>query len=145
MKGNQIFQLFKIYLEKMINIQITKPRLIKLQDFLKWFWKNSKAEIYAVHYNDSKQNLRDLLLDADHSRATIGLQKIFNINNDNFLFNWEWTQMEQTASRLIRNAGSWYEHYWVYDGYTNREVLGSSIGPGSNSHYFSINKLEIKN
>ena len=112
--------------------------------FFRWLWKDSKAEIYAeFHHNDSKQNLRDLLLDADHSRAaTIGLQKIFNINNDNFLFNWEWTQMEQTGSRLIRNAGSWYEHSWVYDGYTNKgEVLGSAIGPGSNSHYFSLNRI----
>ena len=50
--------------------------------------------------------------------------------------------MEQNASRLIRNAGSWYEHSWVYDGYTNRgEVLGSAIGPGSNSQYFSISRL----
>ena len=38
--------------------------------------------------------------------------------------------MEQTASRLLRNAGSWYEHRWVYHGYTNYgEVLGSGIGP----------------
>jgi hypothetical protein len=112
--------------------------------FLKWTWKDSKAEIYAeFHHNDSKQNIRDLLLDSDHSRAaTIGVQKVFNVNNDNFLFNWEWTQMEQTASRLIRNAGSWYEHSWIYDGYTNKgEVLGSSIGPGSNSHYFSLNRI----
>ena len=115
--------------------------------FFRWFWKDSKAEIYAeLHHNDSKQNLRDLLLDADHSRAaTIGLQKIFNINNKDFLFNWEWTQMEQNASRLVRNAGSWYEHAWVYDGYTNKgEVLGSSIGPGSNSHYFSLNRISDK-
>ena len=112
--------------------------------FLKWFWKDSKAEIYVeFHHNDSKVNLRDLLLDSDHSRAaTIGLQKIFNINKDNFLFNWEWTKMEQTASRLIRNAASWYEHYYVFDGFTNKgEVLGSSIGPGSNSHYLSINRI----
>ena len=115
--------------------------------FLKWLWKDSKSEIYAeFHHNDSKQNFRDLLLDTDHSRAaTIGIQKIFNINNDNFLFNWEWTQMEQSASRLVRNAGSWYEHSWVYDGYTNKgEVLGSSIGPGSNSHYFSLNRVRKK-
>ena len=53
--------------------------------------------------------------------------------------------MEQNASRLVRNAGSWYEHAWVYDGYTNKgEVLGSSIGPGSNSHYISIDKFEFK-
>jgi len=51
--------------------------------------------------------------------------------------------MEQTASRLTRNAGSWYEHRYVYHGYTNNgEVLGSGIGPGSNSHYFSIKLLK---
>ncbi len=113
--------------------------------FFKWIWKDSKAEIYAeFHYNDSKNNFRDLLLDSDHSRAaTIGIQKIFDINENEFLFNWEWTQMEQTAGRLLRNAGSWYEHRYVTPGYTNRgEVLGSSIGPGSNSHYISINRIK---
>jgi hypothetical protein len=112
--------------------------------FLRWLWEDSKAEIYAeFHHNDSKQNLRDLLLDSDHSRAaTIGLQKIFYINNTDYLFSWEWTQMEQNASRLIRNAGSWYSHNKVRDGYTNNgEVLGSGIGPGSNSHYFSLKKI----
>ena len=112
--------------------------------FFRWLWKESKAEIYGeYHYNDAKQNFRDLLLDSDHSRAvTIGLQKVFKINYDDYLFMWEWTQMEQTASRLIRNAGSWYEHGWVYDGYTNKgEVLGASIGPGSNSHYFAIHRI----
>ena len=113
--------------------------------FLRWLWKDSRAEIYAeYHHNDSKNNIRDLLLDSDHSRAvTVGLQKVFLINNENFLFSWEWTQMEQTASRLLRNAGSWYEHGFVYDGYTNfGEVIGSSIGPGSNSHYFALNKIK---
>ena len=112
--------------------------------FLRWLWDDSKAEIYVdYNYNDSKQNFRDLLLDSDHSRAvTVGLQKVFEINNDNYLFSWEWTQMEQSASRLIRNAGSWYQHGWSYDGYTNRgEVLGAGIGPGSNSHYFALNRL----
>ena len=115
--------------------------------FLRWFWKDSNAEIYVdYHHNDSKQNIRDLLLDSDHSRAvTVGLQKIFKISNDDFLFSWEWTQMEQTASRLLRNAGSWYEHGWTYDGYTNEgEVLGAGIGPGSNSHYFALNRIRNK-
>ena len=115
--------------------------------YLRWLWENSKSEIYAeYHHNDSKQNLRDLLLDSDHSRAvTIGIQKVFNINNDNFIFSWEWTQMEQTASRLLRNSGSWYEHTFVYDGFTNNgEVLGAGIGPGSNSHYFALNRIRNK-
>ena len=113
--------------------------------FMNWYWKDSKARFYfEFHHNDSKQNMRDLLLDSDHSRAvTLGVEKIFNIKNSNFLFSWEWTQMEQNASRLLRNAGSWYQHSWVYDGYTNRgEVLGSSIGPGSNSHYISLSKIQ---
>jgi len=112
--------------------------------YFRWFWKEAKLEIYSeFHHNDAKQNFRDLILDSDHSRAaTLGIQKVFDINSRNYLFNWEWTQMEQTASRLLRNAGSWYEHTYVYDGYTNRgEVIGSSIGPGSNSHYFSINRI----
>ena len=113
--------------------------------FMRWMWEDSKSEIYFEYYlNDSKQNLRDLILDTDHSRAsTIGLQKIFKVKGSKLLFNWEWTQMEQTASRLIRNATSWYAHNYVRDGFTNRgEVLGSSIGPGSNSHYISISKIK---
>lgn len=112
--------------------------------FFRWVWKDSNAEIYAeFHHNDAKVNLRDLLLDSDHSRAaTVGIQKIFKVGNLNYLFGWEWTQMEQSASRILRNAGSWYEHGWVYDGYTNKgEVLGSSIGPGSNSHYISLDRI----
>jgi hypothetical protein len=112
--------------------------------FLKWLWLDSKADFYVeFHFNDAKQNFRDLLLDTDHSRAaTFGINKIFNIKNNDILFTWEWTQMEQNATRLLRNSGSWYEHGMVYDGYTNRgEVLGSSIGPGSNSHYISLSRL----
>ena len=49
--------------------------------FFRWIWKESKTEIYGeYHYNDAKQNFRDLLLDSDHSRAvTIGLRKLFDL------------------------------------------------------------------
>jgi hypothetical protein len=114
--------------------------------YFRWLWEDSNAEIYAeFHYNDAKQNIRDLLLDSDHARAvTIGMQKLFKSKKSKniYKFSWEWTQMEQTAGRLLRDAESWYMHAWIYHGYTNHgEVLGSSIGPGSNSHYFSINKI----
>ena len=113
--------------------------------FFKWVFPNTGSEIYTeYHFNDAKLNLRDLILDSDHARAaTFGIQKIFKLRNNDYLFNWEWTQMEQSASRLVRNAGSWYEHSFVMDGYTNRgEVIGSSIGPGSNSHYFSLKRIK---
>jgi hypothetical protein len=117
--------------------------------FFRWIWEDSNAEIYAeFHYNDAKQNFRDLLLDSDHARAaTIGIQKVINSKNSNYkyLFSWEWTQMEQTSGRLLREAGSWYRHGFVYDGFTNHgEVLGAGIGPGSNSHYFALNRIREK-
>jgi hypothetical protein len=75
----------------------------------------------------------------------LALQKIFKISNDNFLFSWEWTQMEQTASRLVRMQGLGMSIGWTYDGYTNEgEVLGASIGPGSNSHYFALSRIRDK-
>ena len=114
--------------------------------FFRWFMEDSKAEFYGEFaHNDAKMNIRDLLLDSDHSRAvTLGFRKLFDSkkNNSQFEFHWEWTQMEQTGGRLVRNAGSWYMHYRVHHGYTNNgEVMGAGIGPGSNSQYFSIAKL----
>jgi hypothetical protein len=115
--------------------------------FFRWVWEDSKAEIYGeFNHNDSKFNFRDLLSDSDHSRAvTLGILKLFDSKKDNsqYEFHWEWTQLEQTASRLVRNAGSWYMHGRVYHGYTNNgEVMGAGIGPGSNSQYFSISKIK---
>ena len=114
--------------------------------FFRWVWKDSKAEIYGeFSHNDSKFNLRDLLADSDHSRAvTLGIRKLFDSENNNYQyeFHWEWTQLEQTASRLVRNAYSWYMHERVRHGFTNNgEVIGASIGPGSNSQYFSVSKI----
>ena len=114
--------------------------------FFRWIWRDSKAEIYGeFHYNDAKLNLRDLMLDSDHARAvTIGIQKLFKSGENSFYkFSWEWNQLQQTSSRILRDSGSWYTHINVREGYTNRgEVMGASIGPGSNAQYFSISKIK---
>ncbi len=116
--------------------------------FFRWVWPNANAEIYGeIGMNDAKFNLRDLFLDFNHSSAsTLGFKKIFN---KNFLVNWEGTSLDQGSSSALRDAGSWYYHGLVRHGYTNYgEVMGASIGPGSNSHYFSLtrfsNDYEIK-
>ena len=148
-KGASIgwFPIFNNFLRKNDNIQpFEKETDQAAGGFFRWVWEDSKAEIYGeFNHNDSKLNFRDLLLDSDHSRAvTLGIRKLFDSKTDNsqYEFHWEWTQMEQTASRLVRNAGSWYMHGRVYHGYTNNgEVMGAGIGPGSNSQYFSISKL----
>lgn len=111
--------------------------------WLRWIWFDSNAEFYAeFHRNDASANFRDLILDSDHSRATtIGIHKLFKTEKDGryIQFNWEWTQMAQTGGRLLRDASSWYRHGSVRHGYThNGEVLGASIGPGSNVQYLSV-------
>lgn len=115
--------------------------------FGRWIWFDSNAEVYfEFAKNDAAINLRDLLVDTDHSRAlTVGINKLFpTIQKDVFWqFNFEWTQMSQTESRLLRNSLSWYIHGRVRDGYTNNgEVLGSALGPGGNAQYLEISRVK---
>ncbi len=118
--------------------------------WLRWIWFDSNAEVYfEFHRNDASANFRDLILDSDHTRgSTIGLHKLFKTKKDNrfIQFNWEWTQLAQTGGALLRRAVGWYTHSRVRHGYThNGEVLGASIGPGSNVHYLSVAWVEGKN
>uniref|UniRef100_UPI00404738E3 capsule assembly Wzi family protein n=2 Tax=Roseivirga sp. TaxID=1964215 RepID=UPI00404738E3 len=111
--------------------------------FGRWVWFDSKAEIYfEFGKNDASINLRDLLVDTDHSRAlTFGFNKLFSTTKKDefYQFNFELTQMSQTESRFFRNALSWYIHGQVRDGYTNNgEVLGSALGPGGNAQYLEV-------
>ena len=102
--------------------------------FARWLWQDAKAEIYAeYHMNDSKYNLRDFILDLEHSRAyTLGIRKVFQKNptSKTYELSWERTRMQQASSRRLRNAGSWYEHGTVRHGYTNNgEVMGAGYRP----------------
>ena len=115
--------------------------------FGRWMWQDAKAEVYGeFNYNDAKYNLRDLVLDSDHARAnTIGIRKVFQKTSTSkiYEFSWERTLMQQTSSRLLRGAGSWYMHGSVRHGYTNNgEVLGAGIGPGGNSQYFELSMID---
>ncbi|MFT7155711.1 MAG: hypothetical protein ACI8Q1_000713 [Parvicella sp.] len=111
--------------------------------FGRWVWTDAKAELYfEFAKNDAAANLRDLLVDTDHSRAiTVGINKLFpTLKEDAFYqFSFEWTQTSQTESRYFRNALSWYIHSNVKHGYTNNgEVLGSALGPGGNAQYLEV-------
>lgn len=115
--------------------------------FGRWVWFDSRAEFYfEFAKNDAAANFRDLLVDTDHSRAlTVGVNKLFptKIKDQFWQFNFEWTQTSQTESRLLRNAGSWYQHSRVRHGYTNNgEVLGSALGPSGNAQYLEVSKLK---
>jgi hypothetical protein len=115
--------------------------------FGRWLWQDAKTEIYAEYQmNDAKYDIRDLVLDLDHARAyTIGIRKVFQKNPTSKIYEllWERTRMQQSSSRLLREAGSWYQHSSVKHGYTNNgEVIGAGIGPGSNSHYLELAMID---
>jgi hypothetical protein len=115
--------------------------------FGRWLWQDAKTEIYAEYQmNDAKYDIRDLVLDLDHARAyTIGIRKVFQKNPTSKIYEllWERTRMQQSSSRLLRDAGSWYVHSSVRHGYTNNgEVMGAGIGPGSNSHYLELAMID---
>ena len=107
--------------------------------FIRWVMKESKSEIYVENgWNDHSSNYLDLFDSPSHSRAILfGLGKIFKLNSDknNYLkFNFEHTQLQQSADRIVRPAGAWYEHGIVLHGYTQMgQVIGAGIGSGGNS------------
>jgi hypothetical protein len=111
--------------------------------FGRWFWVDAKSEFYfEFGMNDASLNLRDLLVDTDHSRAiTLGFNKLLPTTKKDVYYQilLEWTQTSQTESRYFRNAFAWYIHHAVRHGYTNNgEVLGSALGPGGNAQYFEV-------
>ena len=55
----------------------------------------------------------------------------------------EATRMSQTPSYIQRNAGNWYEHGLIHEGYTNEnQILGAGSGFGNDVQTFitSYNK-----
>lgn len=113
--------------------------------FLRWAWIPSQFEIYfEFAKNDASLNLRDLLVDPDHTRAFVfGFNKLFLDNNQVWELTYEWTHTAQTGSKISRDAWSWYIHANVRHGYThNGEILGSALGPSGIAHYLEVSKTE---
>lgn len=111
--------------------------------FARWVMPESKAEVYFQYgRNDHSYDFRDFSLEPEHSRAYIvGLRKLVSLNRkDEFIqVGIEVTQLEEPRVKDIRNGESWYSHYQVKDGYTNRgQVLGAGIGPGSNMQSLDV-------
>lgn len=116
--------------------------------FARWLFIGSKAEAYFEYgLNDHSWNTRDFLMSPEHSRAyTLGMSKLipYKGRKDEYIqVGIELTHMEQSIDRIFRDAGEWYTHSQLLQGYTNRgEVLGAGIGPGGN--FQSVNLSWVK-
>jgi len=125
-----------------------------ISGFAKYVFPKEHAEVYFEYgWNDGSSNSRDLMLDMSHSAASVfGLKKIQYLSNNSYLnFEAEAIQMSQRPSYLQRNAGNWYIHGRLDDGYTNEnQILGAGSGLGNDVQTFSIswnkgwNKYGIK-
>ena len=113
-----------------------KPIDQLLSVYSRYLFPKSHAEIYFEYgLNDGSSNMRELLTDLSHSAASIlGFKKLQYLTETNFIsLNIEATRKSQTPSYLLRNAGNWYEHGRLTDGYTNEnQILGDGSGFGNN-------------
>ena len=102
----------------------------------RWVFPKNHAEVYfEFGYNDAKDNFRDLMLDMSHSSGYVfGFKKLAYLNNLDYLdFGAEVIRMAQTPSYLMRNAGNFYEHGTITEGYTHKnQILGAGSGFGNN-------------
>lgn len=118
--------------------------------FFKWHFPEVQTEVYAEYgRNDYSFNLRDYLSQPDHSAAyLIGLRKILPTKKQHEVIEVlaEITQMQQGANQMTRDAGTWYTHTGIRQGYThNGQVLGAGIGPGSNHQIIEANWRNLQN
>lgn len=104
--------------------------------FVRWILPKAHAEFYLEYgYNDYNQNVRDYLTSPTHSAAHIaGVKKLFPLKGESYLdMGFEITQMSPTPDQMIRDAGNWYTHSEILQGYTqNNEIIGAGAGLGCN-------------
>jgi hypothetical protein len=108
----------------------------------RWVMPKENAEMYfEFGFNDAKYNFRDLMMDMAHSSGYIwGIKKIKFINEASYLnFNIEIARLAQTTSYINRNAGNWYEHGGIIEGYTNlNQIMGGVSGFGNNMQALAV-------
>ncbi len=104
--------------------------------FVRITFPKSKAELYVEYgKNDYGERTRDYLIAPTHSVAHIvGFKKIITLTKNNYLnLGIEFTQMSQSPDALLRDAGNWYVHSRIGQGYTNyNQIMGVGSGFGAN-------------
>jgi hypothetical protein len=104
--------------------------------FVRIAFPKSKAELYLEYgKNDYGERTRDYLMAPTHSVAHIvGFKKIITLTKINYLnLGIEFTQMSQSPDAILRDAGNWYVHSRIGQGYTNyNQIMGVGSGFGAN-------------
>ena len=106
---------------------------------------SQKTEFYFEYgYNDFKQNIRDLTANSNHANAFLaGFKKIVQLKEKSILdISGEIIKMAQNPSYIIRNAGNWYTHSSIRQGFTNEnQIMGAGSGLGNNVQTLVLKKI----
>ena len=110
---------------------------------IRYVMGGANAELYFdFGKNDATTNTRVLLTMPQDSRAYLfGVTKIISLSSKNKLIelNFEVTKISQTINRVVRDAGSWYVHGILKQGFSHQgQVLGAGVGPGGDQQDFNI-------
>jgi len=104
--------------------------------FVRIAFPKSKSELYVEYgKNDYGEHTRDYLMAPTHSVAHIvGFKKIVTLNKNKYLnLGIEFTQMSQSPDAILRDAGNWFVHSGIGQGYTNyNQIMGAGSGFGAN-------------
>jgi len=108
--------------------------------FFRWVWKEGNAEIYGEYGHNFPMAFKEFLYEPDYGAAyLIGLRKLVPLNRrrgEYLQAGIELTELQQTTLPAI---GGWYTSNKIRQGHTNQgQVLGASIGPGSNLQSLNI-------
>jgi hypothetical protein len=118
------------------------PRDQKLLFFSKFLFPNDHAQIYfETAFNDGVVNFRDLMLRIQRTTAyTFGFNKYFFFSNKKYIsLNFEATRIAELPNYLISQAGTFYIHGLILEGYTNNEqIIGAGVGNGNNAQNISF-------
>jgi hypothetical protein len=109
--------------------------------FLRWVFLKAKTEFYIEYgYNDYGYNVRDYIMSPTHSTAYLaGVKKLVPLAGEKYLdLNFEIIQMSQSPDYIVREAGNWYTHNEIKEGYTHEnQILGAGAGLGTNVQTFT--------
>ncbi len=110
--------------------------------FARWAPPGSGFEAFVEWArNDHNWDIRDFLLEPEHSQAyTLGFQAVRPLRGNRLLrVGGELTHLERSGTQQVRATPTYYAHHLVLEGYTNRgQIIGAGIGPGSNSQAIDL-------
>lgn len=142
--GSLSRQLLKPY----TNVSANSRENQLLSGFVRWKFSASLAEVYGEFARDDHwENMNDLLLEPDHSRAyTIGVEKLFRKDSNRGLLRItaEMTNLNRSETwQSGRGRVSFYTHGGANHGYTQRgQQIGAPISTGSDAQYIAIDYVK---